>query len=71
MHLIIQLDRTLLKMWYYCMNSSVEEFYADWLAELEASVLMAEAYAEIENDPSADDFSYFRSLRRRRRIEYS
>lgn len=45
------------------MNSSAErEFFADWLDELEASgELTPAAYAEIENDPSADDFSYFRN----------
>ena len=43
------------------LNSNDErEFFSDWLSSLEASGLTAEAFAEIENDPSADDFKYFR-----------
>ena len=45
------------------MNSSSErEFFSDWLGDLEGSgVLTNEAYAAIENDPSGDDFRYFRN----------
>ena len=45
------------------MNSNDErEFFSDWIDGLEASgVLSPEALAQIENDPSADDFSYFRT----------
>jgi len=41
-------------------SNDEREFFSDWLSSLEASGLTAEALAEIENDPSADDFKYFR-----------
>ncbi len=45
------------------MNSATErEHFSDWLGDLEGSgVLSPEAYAAIENDPSGDDFRYFRT----------
>ncbi|PCJ81764.1 MAG: hypothetical protein COA49_04475 [Bacteroidetes bacterium] len=45
------------------MSSSTErEFFSDWLLEVEESgVLTPEAMSNIENDPSGDDFRYFRN----------
>ena len=45
------------------MSSSVErEHFADWLTGLEESnILTPEAMSTIENDPSSDDFRYFRN----------
>lgn len=43
------------------MNSEVERsFHADWLAQLQGH-LTPEAFQRYYNDPSADDFRYFRS----------
>lgn len=43
------------------LNSLDErDFYAEWLAEVQA-VLSPEAFTSYNADPSADDFSYFRS----------
>jgi cell surface protein SprA len=48
------------------MNSSTErEFFGNWLSDLDASVaagdLTPQAYSLILEDPSADDFRYFRN----------
>ena len=45
------------------MNSSMErQFFADWLLDVEESgVLSPEAMTNLENDPSGDDFRYFRN----------
>src|SRR5690606_16669808 len=43
------------------LNSEAERsFHSDWLAQLQG-YLTPEAYAEYLQDPSADDFRYFRS----------
>lgn len=43
------------------LNSSQEQsFFADWLSQIQ-DALTPDAYAGIVQDPSADDFSYFRS----------
>ena len=41
-------------------SDSEQDFFADWLADLQA-FLTPEAYARYVNDPSADDFTYFRT----------
>ncbi|MFZ4783897.1 MAG: cell surface protein SprA [Flavobacteriales bacterium] len=43
------------------LNSAEEQsFFAPWLASIQSS-LTADAYASIAQDPSADDYAYFRS----------
>lgn len=41
-------------------NAGEQSFFGAWLAEVQANV-SADAYARIANDPSADNFQYFRS----------
>lgn len=42
------------------LNSSAEQdFFASWLADIQGA-LNPDAYAKYAQDPSADDFSYFR-----------
>lgn len=41
-------------------NAAEQNFFSSWLAEVQANV-SADAYARIANDPSADNFEYFRS----------